>query len=155
MRTEAEWTRIICNCLNSKNMQDLLSQCNMTDFFQNALDEINMCTLSVSLNTNYPKIRHIKIPYKLKDVKVTCLNVNTRFQSCSDKNFENYFLCFFNRMYYSYLSNVYLYDTLYIYKMKQTLLLTCRINLFESKVQSTMFQFTQQEQYRYKTLDLF
>lgn len=31
-----------------------------------------------------PKIRHIKIPYKLKDVKVPCLNVNTHIKNEAD-----------------------------------------------------------------------
>lgn len=42
----------------------------MSDSFQNFIDEINTYKLWDPLNINFPGIKHIKIPDKLKDIKV-------------------------------------------------------------------------------------
>lgn len=47
---------------------------NMTDSFQNFIDEIDTCTLWEPLNSKYPEIGYISIPDKLKDIKEFPLN---------------------------------------------------------------------------------
>lgn len=60
----------------------------MTDTFRKFINEIDKCTLWNPLNTKYSEISHIKIPYILKDFKVSFINqlmaelpVNTSIQS--------------------------------------------------------------------------
>lgn len=46
------------------------SQFNMSDSFQKIINDIYTYTLWDPINLNYPDIGHIKIPDKLKDIKV-------------------------------------------------------------------------------------